>query len=269
MLIFLSAGHSLLKNGDYTSAQGYLNEYIENVYQVNKIATFLRAAGHQVDTVICPERVFTSSRQEYNYKIPKEHSKHYDLTVEIHFNSYNGSANGTECLSYDSNGEAIGLRISRNLSNLFTNRGQKNRKDLYMLRETRATAVMIEVCFVDNKRDADIYNANKDLVAKYIAEGINGKAISNPASDNNSSVEVTKKIFDGDYSGRKAKVIRVASNDVLNVRYDRSADTKVIGSLKPEATVTCQYCKDGWMSIDGFKGNKGLGYVNSYYLQLL
>ena len=265
MLIFLSAGHSLLKNGEYTSAQGYLNEYKENVYQVKKIATYLRSAGHQVDTIICPERVFNHPREESKYKLPKERSKHYDLAIEIHFNCFNKVAHGTECLSYSSKGEAIGIRISRNLENLFANRGQKNRKDLYMLRDTRATALIVEVCFCDNKNDAKVYNSNKDKVALAIAEGINNGPIKTSGSNNTSAG--THKIANGDYKGRKAKVVRVKSNDVLNIRYDRSAGSKDIGDLKPGTIVTCQYCLNGWMSIEGFKGNKGLGYVNSYYLE--
>lgn len=91
------------------------------------------------------------------------------------------------------------------------------------------------------------------------------KEMSGSSSSNTSSTTIK----DGDYSGRKARVVRVASNDVLNVRYDRDPNAKDIGDLKPGAIVTCEFCLKGWMSIRGYKGNKGLGYVNAHYLELL
>lgn len=69
----------------------------------------------------------------------------------------------------------------------------------------------------------------------------------------------------GDYSGKKAKV----TTDVLNVRYDRGTGYGVIGKLKKGQIVNLSYCLNSWISIDGFKGNKGLGYVHTDYLELL
>ncbi|MDU6249821.1 MAG: SH3 domain-containing protein, partial [Paeniclostridium sordellii] len=69
----------------------------------------------------------------------------------------------------------------------------------------------------------------------------------------------------GDYSGRKAKVIA----DVLNVRWDRGTEYEIIGQVKYGDIVNLQYCLNRWVSIEGFKGNKGLGYVNSKYLKLI
>lgn len=69
----------------------------------------------------------------------------------------------------------------------------------------------------------------------------------------------------GDYSRRKARV----TADVLNVRYDRGTQYNVIGQVKHGDIINLQYCLNGWISIEGFKGNKGLGYVNSYYLELI
>ncbi|CEN21228.1 N-acetylmuramoyl-L-alanine amidase [Paraclostridium sordellii] len=69
----------------------------------------------------------------------------------------------------------------------------------------------------------------------------------------------------GDYSERKARVIA----DVLNVRYDRGTQYNVIGQVKNGDIVNLQYCLNGWISIEGFKGNKGLGYVSSEFLELI
>ena len=69
----------------------------------------------------------------------------------------------------------------------------------------------------------------------------------------------------GDYSGKKAKV----TADVLNVRYDRGTSYNVIGQVKKGDVVNLDYCLNDWISIDGFKGNKGVGYVSTKYLDLL
>jgi N-acetylmuramoyl-L-alanine amidase CwlA len=86
---------------------------------------------------------------------------------------------------------------------------------------------------------------------------------------NSNSTNSSSKIKDGDYENKEARVVKVKSNDVLYIRYFRNPDSKEVGQLKPGTVVTCQYCKNGWMSIDWYKGDKGLGYVNSYYLELI
>ena len=69
----------------------------------------------------------------------------------------------------------------------------------------------------------------------------------------------------GDYTGKKAKV----TANVLNVRYDRGTQYNVIEKLNKDDIVKLNYCLNGWVSIEGYKGNKGLGYVNTDYLELI
>ena len=69
----------------------------------------------------------------------------------------------------------------------------------------------------------------------------------------------------GDYTGKKAKV----TANVLNVRYDRGTQYNVIGKLNKDDTVKLNYCLNGWISIEGYKGNKGLGYISTDYLELI
>lgn len=83
--------------------------------------------------------------------------------------------------------------------------------------------------------------------------------------NNTISTNVPKTLKNGDYSGRKAKV----TASVLNVRYDRGTQYNVIGKLNKGDTVKLNYCLNGWVSIEGYKGNKGLGYVSTDYLELI
>lgn len=124
-------------------------------------------------------------------------------------------------------------------------------------------ACLVELGFITNKEDYNLIMNNKDRFAKAIAKGIckfNG--VTWKESSNTTSNEGFKN---RDYSGRKARVIA----DVLNIRYDRGTQYNVIGQVKNGDIVNLQYCLNGWISIEGFKGNKGLGYVSSKFLELI
>lgn len=75
----------------------------------------------------------------------------------------------------------------------------------------------------------------------------------------------TSTFKNGDYSGRRAKV----TANVLNVRHDRGTQYDIIGKLNKGDIVKLNYCLNGWISIEGYKGNKGLGYVSTDYLELI
>src|SRR5699024_1242378 len=65
-------------------------------------------------------------------------------------------------------------------------RGAKPPRGLYVLRNTSATAILVECCFVDNRTDK---NARKvDMCATAIAEAVTGKSVSSSTGST-----VTKK----------------------------------------------------------------------------
>ena len=88
MRIALTVGHSLLKNGSYTSASGEdcggVNEYKYNKKLMKKVKKYLESDGHSVDLYICPEKVFTAASQEKSWKLARLNAKNYDLVVEGH-----------------------------------------------------------------------------------------------------------------------------------------------------------------------------------------
>ena len=69
----------------------------------------------------------------------------------------------------------------------------------------------------------------------------------------------------GDYSSRKARV----TTDVLRVRYNRGTEYDIIGKLSKGQIVRLNYCLNKWVSIEGYKGKEGLGYVHTDYLELI
>lgn len=154
MKILLCVGHSLLKSGAYTSANGYCNEYNYNKKLVNDVVKELKNKGHTVDKLICPEKTFDSAKEEKSYKLTRERAKNYDLTMELHLNSASTcTAHGCEVLYYSEKGKSYAKNIQKGLSKIFTNRGIKKRNDLYMLTRTKSPAVIVESFFCTSKSD--------------------------------------------------------------------------------------------------------------------
>lgn len=166
----VSLGHSLLKNGCYTSADGYCNEYKYNKKLINDVVKCLKNKGHTVDIVKCPERVFNTPSDEKQYKLAKEHAKSYDLVMELHLNSGVNTAHGCEVLYLSDKGKKYAERIQKGLSAMFTNRGIKKRDDLYMLTKTKAPSVIVESFFCTSK--TDYKKAKGDLNRKKVAKAI-------------------------------------------------------------------------------------------------
>lgn len=99
-----------------------------------------------------------------------------DWFISIHFNaSANHTGQGVEVYTYKGKQHQEALDICSNIAKLgFRNRGVKNGSNLYVIRKTKAKAILIEVCFCDNQKDVDIYNCagGENAVAQAIFEGI-------------------------------------------------------------------------------------------------
>ena len=261
MKIAITVGHSILKNGNCTSAGGYVQEYKYCKELAPLIANYLKQEKHTVDVIVCPERQFNKAYEEKTYKLSKVNRKGYDLLVELHLNAFNGSAKGTEVLYYSDRGKTYAQRVNDKLDDIFTDRGIKKRTDLYILRDTDCPAILVEAFFCDNKEDyqkADEVH-EKDLIARKIVEGILNQSLTPTTTPEQHTFK------NGSYKGRRA----IVTAKVLNVRYDRGINHKVIAQLKKGQEVTLSYCLNGWVSIEGYKGNKGLGYLHTEYLKML
>ena len=142
------------------------------------------------------------SNDHLSAQIIKANSKGYDLVVQIHFNAYRttDSAMGTETLYASSNGKVFAEKVNAKLSTVFKNRGVKVRTDLSWLSKTKATSILVEVCFADSKYDTDTYKVNKDLVGKLIAEGIHGSDIK---ASNTETTDIFYRVVAGSYSKRE------------------------------------------------------------------
>ena len=100
-----------------------------------------------------------------------------DLFVSFHRNAMPtpGSANGAEVLVYSD--EGLPAQVARNvLAELseagFADRGVIERKNLVVLRRTQMPAVLLEVGFIDNPEDNQIFDSEFEQIAQGIADGI-------------------------------------------------------------------------------------------------
>ena len=189
MKILLSAGHGGTDGGSTGADNG--KEKDRTWTLTNKVATYLRNAGHNV--TVNTEK---TSNGAWRFK----NRSGYDFALSIHFNAFDGTATGTECLYKGSKKKADELSSAVASAIGVRNRGAKSRPNLYMM--NIGFDNLIEVCFHDNSNDLNKYNVAVDKVAKAIADVVNGVKISTsntkPVSSN-----VTGKITYQSYDNKK------------------------------------------------------------------
>lgn len=188
MVVGISAGHTILKNGLCTSASGIHNEYKVARDIKNKVIEYLKLNGHSVVDCTTKDYIVNTATEDLKNKVAIANKQHLDLYVDIHLNASNGEGNGTETyyFSNNKNGEKFASNIHKKLVGL----GFKDRKiktsNFYVLKNTNATAVLVEAYFCDNYNDCK--KSNVDEIAKAIASGIIGEDIK-------TSVNKDKKLF--------------------------------------------------------------------------
>ena len=202
MKILLSAGHG---GSDCGSIGVDKQKEKDRTMQLAKlVATKLKSAGH---TVTVKQEKISSG------KWALKNANGYDYALSIHFNAFNGTATGTECLYKNTTGKATSL--SKNVANAMgiKNRGAKKRTDLYML--NIGFNNLIEICFHDNKSDLEAYNKNIDKVASAIANSINGSKINDnkPLPTQKPTCDVTGNITYQSYDNIKKQWLPEVIND--------------------------------------------------------
>lgn len=184
MKIAIAGGHSKAAPG----ASGYLDEYECDRTFVAQLIPALEAAGHQV--VNCTNEAATSNA-ELNAKVRLANNSGADVFLDIHFNSGiqvdTDETTGTECFYFAGNerGRKLANAMSANVAAALgvKNRGGKTAK-YYVLRNTSMTAVLLEVCFVDDKDDAAHWHATSwDALTKAVVDAFGD----NPSSAHNSA----------------------------------------------------------------------------------
>lgn len=243
MIINVHAGHN--PDGKIAcGAVGLMKESTEARKVKNLVITYLRKQGHTVFD--CTVDDGKNASDVLKKIIAKCNAHTVALDVSIHFNSGakdkkgNGKTTGTEVLIYSNTSKAKdeATNIAKEIAMLgFKNRGVKTRKDLYFLRKTKAPSLLIECCFVDDKDDVALYNADK--MAKAIVKGITGKDV---------STEYKVKI----------------TADVLNVREKASTSAKVVTKVKEGGVYTIVDESNGWGLLKSYAAKRN-GWIKLSY----
>lgn len=179
MKINIHAGH----NPDGMTAcgaVGLIRESTEARAVKDRVVAQLTAMGHTVHDCTCNNG--TSKEDVLKRIVAACNSHEVDLDVSIHFNAAaspvpDGQTTGTEVLLYSKTSKAVpwAQQIVDSIAALgYSNRGVKERPGLYVLKHTRAPALLVECCFVDDPEDVALYNA--DRMAAAIVAGITGQA---------------------------------------------------------------------------------------------
>lgn len=178
MKIAVAGGHSKKCPG----ASKYIDEYTEDRKVVAALIDELNNRGHSV--VNCSNEKATQSA-ELAEECRLANNSGANLFIAIHFNA--GGGTGTEVWHYTSSSSAksyankVSSAVASKLG--LKNRGAKGSTGLYVLKHTKMTAILVEVCFVDTNADADAYNrVGYQAVAAAIADAISGTNTGTTAS---------------------------------------------------------------------------------------
>lgn len=189
MSIGVNCGHTVTGQPG-SGASGYLVESDETRAVGYALMDLLRQQGHTV--IDCTDDYANSTGENLRNICALANAQPLDLFVSIHFNA--GQGQGVECWTYGSGDAGCADKIKRNIAMLgFRDRGIKDGSHLYVIKYTTARAVLVEVCFVDTKSDAEQYKkVGASNIAAAICEGITGKKITDEEGISMSQYEELK-----------------------------------------------------------------------------
>ena len=167
-------GHNFIVPG----AKGLLDETAEDRKVTARVISALRAAGHTVYD--CTDDSGRTQGQNLANIVAKCNAHTVDLNISNHLNA--GGGTGVEVWCYDEKTKDIAVAICASVSSALgiPNRGVKYSKNLYVLRKTAGSAILVECCFVDSQNDASHWNADK--CGDAIASAIAGKTVAGTTS---------------------------------------------------------------------------------------
>lgn len=186
MKIGINCGHTL-SGRPGSGASKYLNESDETRAVGYPLMDMLREQGHTV--VDCTDDNALSTNDNLRNICTLANAQPLDMFVSIHFNA--GGGQGVECWTYGGADVCNANEMKHNIAALgFKNRGIKDGSNLYVIKHTKAQAVLIEVCFVDTETDADRYRTvGAKRIAAAICEAITGTS---PKTEEENTMEKFK-----------------------------------------------------------------------------
>ena len=163
MRFVINAGHTKFTNG--TGAVGYLNESVETRKVAYELMKLLADTSHEVIPA-----VYDKSSNNLQETAKLANNVNCDYLISIHLNA--GGGQGCEVYTWRGVKDVKAVKTCEGLARLgFRNRGVKDGSNYYLFKNTKANVktILIEVCFVDSKTDAELF---KNLGYTKIAQAI-------------------------------------------------------------------------------------------------
>ena len=176
MIIGLDMGHTL--SGAGTGARGYVEETVKNREAGNRLMAMLKEKGHTV--INCT--VDKSSNDLYD-RVRKANAQKLDLFVSLHLNAFKLTTSEMGVETHIYNGNYSGKEANRKRAQAIQTALVQDVKwidrkvkesNFYVLRETMAPAVLVELGFCDSQGDMNKWNTEK--IAAALFRGITGTA---------------------------------------------------------------------------------------------
>ena len=220
---------------------------------------------------------FITDKNVYDFKNIVSISKGYESVTELHFNSFNTQAYGTEVLIKEGfTPDKTDTALKNVLEKYFKARGFKFVDWLYnanVMAKTGISYRLIEICFIDNNNDMAIFENNKQVIARELMEAIEERKIiekpkpkptstvkTETAGTNGLGIEqlatntVNGKYGNGDERKKKLGKLYESVQIVINERY------KVISANQSHRLLAKEVLKGNLGNGDERKKNLG-----SYY----
>lgn len=153
-----------------TGAVGIKKEDVLTKDVGTRLMQKLSAAGHSV--INCTPNTVTSVGDSLRKRVDKANANLVNLFVSIHFNAFNGTANGSEVFAISNTSKAIAQPVLNEIARLgFKNRGVKS-APFFVIKNTSMPAILVECCFCDSKADMNLFDTER--MAEAIKVGLIG-----------------------------------------------------------------------------------------------
>ena len=162
MKIVINAGHTKFAPG--TGAKLLLNESTETRRIAYTLMSLLSKTSHEIVPA-----VFDRSSNNLKEAVDLANKENADYFISIHLNAGKGS--GVECYTWKGQQLTLATNICEEINKLgYPNRGVKDGSKLYVIKNTKCKAILVECCFVDTVKDCDLYDY--ELIAECIRDAI-------------------------------------------------------------------------------------------------
>ena len=257
--LLLIAGHGANDPGACSSYGIERDEARKVVYRLAEL--FKNYKDVVVDTYPTNRNCYndvTTSRVQVNMA-------NYDYVFEVHFNSATASARGTEVwVTPIESSIAVEKRIVDNLASVgFSNRGVK--KEYFAVisfaKNKGVSSALVEVCFISNQNDMNLYRNKFEQVCNAIVSGIaDGFGLQKtPGVKNQEPKPVDKPSPTPPTTAFKPYVVKVV-NTAIYVLDAPSQDANIVRTVYKGNAYTIVDAKNGYGKL-----KSGLGWINLSY----